>query len=112
MYLCELLAIALPFSAVRTSKLLSFHRLPEWTEVSRLFQALDRRLAPVCQAQMPARETGQDQSNDARYHTEQDVVDRHQALVVLIIAQNLAPKPSGGDTETKPRVKRRVDEEK
>lgn len=87
-------AVGLRFEVVAVVEAV-LHALSQGRQVAGLLEALDSCLASHCEPQMPRRETCDDDADDAGQNGEQDVVDGHEGLGVLVVAQDLAPDPRG-----------------
>lgn len=69
------------------------HGIPQWRHVASLLQALDGGLASQSEPQMPCSEACDYDAYDTRQDSQQDVVDWHERLCVLTLAQYLTPDP-------------------
>lgn len=87
------------------------HCLSKRRQVAGLLQAFDGGLALEREPQMPCSEAGNDYANDARKHGEQNVVDGHEGLGVLVVAQDLSPDPCRRGGKAHPAEEGEVDQE-
>lgn len=88
--------------------ILLFHALLDRTQIPRLFQTLNRRLAFGEEVYMPRREPGKDQAYDPTQNSQQDDVDQHDALLQLRLVQDVGPHPLHRRRETQPTEQRGV----
>ena len=109
--LAQLFAVARTDAAVDVSLALLVHRVPPRRQIPCRLELLDRRLVAPGERDVPRREATQGEGEDAADDGQHQIVDRHETIVVLSVAEDLAVQPAHGHGEAHEAEERGVDEE-